>query len=161
MERFGEGGPGFGTPPTFPRKRPSISRKSVGDFIFDNIRPPGIVNVDPRTPGFGGGFGSGFLAGGSDGSDGCIGAILDAVPASMREASRGAVLDLYFNADKFLNNQLAYVFATVEHESQFTPIYEKGPRKYFDKYEPTTKLGREVLGNTQPGDGYTYRVMSN
>jgi hypothetical protein len=56
----------------------------------------------------------------------------------------------------FSNAQLAYVFATVEHESQFTPIYEKGPRNYFNQYEPGTKKGR-VLGNTEKGDGYTFR----
>jgi YD repeat-containing protein len=58
---FGGGGPGFGTPPTF-GKPPSISWKSVGDFLFSKLPSSGIVNVDPITPPFGGGFGSGFLA---------------------------------------------------------------------------------------------------
>jgi hypothetical protein len=58
-------GPGFGTPPTFPKNIPSISWGSLGDLIFSKIRPPSIVNVDPRTPGFGGGFG--FLPAQQDG----------------------------------------------------------------------------------------------
>ena len=53
-------GPGFGTPPTF-GKPPSISWGSLGDFLFSRLPSSGIVNVDPRTPGFGSGFGSGFL----------------------------------------------------------------------------------------------------
>jgi hypothetical protein len=49
-------GPGFGTPPTFPRNIPSISWGSLGDLIFSKIRPPSIVNVDPITPPFANGF---------------------------------------------------------------------------------------------------------
>lgn len=54
--------------------------------------------------------------------------------------------------------QLAYVLATIERETgqTFRPIYERGPRRYFDKYEPNTRLGR-MLGNTDPGDGYRFR----
>jgi putative chitinase len=52
----------------------------------------------------------------------------------------------------------AYIIATCWHETAFTmqPIYEIGQRPYFDKYEPTTKIGK-ALGNTQKGDGYLYR----
>jgi len=57
-----------------------------------------------------------------------------------------------------LRNQCAYVLATAFHESAHTvkPIYERGGRPYFDKYEPGTKIGR-MLGNTHPGDGYLFR----
>lgn len=53
---------------------------------------------------------------------------------------------------------IAYILATVKHETAntFKPITEYGPRKYFDKYEPTTKIGKS-LGNKSPGDGYKYR----
>ena len=52
----------------------------------------------------------------------------------------------------------AYMLATVQHECAATwqPITERGGRAYFDKYEPSTPIGRR-LGNTQPGDGYRYR----
>lgn len=48
----------------------------------------------------------------------------------------------------------AYVLATVFHETAKTmqPIYEKGPKSYFTKYD-----GRASLGNALPGDGYKYR----
>ena len=49
---------------------------------------------------------------------------------------------------------LAYMLATVKHETAETmqPIVERGPRKYFDRYE-----GRSDLGNTVKGDGYRFR----
>jgi putative chitinase len=52
----------------------------------------------------------------------------------------------------------AYALATTEHEGgkTFQPIRERGPKSYFAKYEPGTKLGIE-LGNTEPGDGYLFR----
>jgi putative chitinase len=52
----------------------------------------------------------------------------------------------------------AYILATAWHETAFTvePIYERGKREYFDKYEAGTKIGK-ALGNTQKGDGYLYR----
>lgn len=55
-------------------------------------------------------------------------------------------------------DMLAYNLATSYHETDKTlqPIMEKGPRSYFNKYEPGTKLGK-VLGNTQIGDGYRFR----
>lgn len=52
----------------------------------------------------------------------------------------------------------AYMLATTKHETADTwqPIVERGARSYFDKYETGTRLG-DVLGNTQPGDGYRFR----
>jgi putative chitinase len=55
-------------------------------------------------------------------------------------------------------DELAYDLGTAYHETAHTmqPITERGPKSYFNKYEPGTKIGK-VLGNTQPGDGYRYR----
>ena len=52
----------------------------------------------------------------------------------------------------------AYILATAWHETAFTmqPIHERGQVSYFDKYEPGTKIGRD-LGNTLKGDGYRFR----
>ena len=54
--------------------------------------------------------------------------------------------------------RFAYVLATAFHETARTmqPIYERGPRDYFEKYEPSTKIGK-ALGNRHAGDGYLYR----
>jgi len=49
-------------------------------------------------------------------------------------------------------DHIAYIMATVSHESAFAPIAEIGPREYFQRYE-----GRIDLGNTEPGDGYRFR----
>lgn len=51
-------------------------------------------------------------------------------------------------------DEFAYVLATAHHETAATmqPIYERGPKSYFSKYD-----GRADLGNTQPGDGFRYR----
>lgn len=53
---------------------------------------------------------------------------------------------------------IAYLLATTKHECADTwmPIEERGARTYFNKYEPGTRLGRQ-LGNTEPGDGYLFR----
>lgn len=53
---------------------------------------------------------------------------------------------------------LAYILATEARETgwAFQPIVERGNRKYFDKYEPGTKIGKD-LGNTQVGDGFLFR----
>lgn len=52
----------------------------------------------------------------------------------------------------------AYCMATVVTEcgNELKPIHERGPMGYFNKYEPTTKLGIR-LGNTEVGDGFKYR----
>lgn len=53
---------------------------------------------------------------------------------------------------------LAYLLGTTKHETAHTmaPIYERGPKAYFGKYDPGTKIGK-ALGNTVKGDGYRYR----
>lgn len=58
----------------------------------------------------------------------------------------------------FSKKQLAYTLATAFHETAKTmqPISEYGQKSYFDKYEPGTKLGKQ-LGNTKKGDGYKFR----
>lgn len=52
----------------------------------------------------------------------------------------------------------AYFLATVKHETGgvMYPVYERGLRAYFNKYEPGTPIGKR-LGNEKPGDGYLYR----
>lgn len=54
--------------------------------------------------------------------------------------------------------KLAYLLATAFHETARTmqPIYERGAKSYFNKYEPGTRIGR-ALGNTVKGDGYLFR----
>ena len=56
-----------------------------------------------------------------------------------------------------LLTQKSYIMATVEHETgaTFQPIYEKGSKAYFDKYD-SPQLAK-ILGNTFRGDGYRYR----
>jgi len=53
-----------------------------------------------------------------------------------------------------LVGQIAYVLATVEHETAgtFKPIPEMGPDSYFKKYD-----GRRDLGNVKPGDGLRFK----
>jgi hypothetical protein len=52
----------------------------------------------------------------------------------------------------------AYILATAWHETAATmqPIYERGAKSYFNKYEPGSKIGK-ALGNTIEGDGYLFR----
>lgn len=52
----------------------------------------------------------------------------------------------------------AYMLATVKHEcaDTFQPITERGPKSYFNKYEPGTPIGKN-LKNTVKGDGFLYR----
>lgn len=54
--------------------------------------------------------------------------------------------------------QRAYVIATVAHETggMFRPVHERGDRKYFDRYEPNTRVG-QMLGNVESGDGFKFR----
>jgi len=53
---------------------------------------------------------------------------------------------------------LAYALATAYHETAHTmqPIYERGSRDYFRRYDPPRKVAK-VLGNTKAGDGFKYR----
>lgn len=69
-----------------------------------------------------------------------------------------AILDAWARyGDGNLQRQ-AYVLATpiVETGGRYEAIHEQGPKSYFDKYEPGTKIGKR-LGNTHRGDGYRYR----
>lgn len=52
----------------------------------------------------------------------------------------------------------AYSFATAQWETAHTmqPIHERGAISYFNKYEPGTRIGRN-LGNTEKGDGFRFR----
>ena len=61
-------------------------------------------------------------------------------------------------ADWLNTNYTAYALATTFHETAFTmePIVERGPKSYFLKYEPNTRIGRD-LGNKKKGDGYLFR----
>lgn len=54
--------------------------------------------------------------------------------------------------------KLANVLATSYHETAHTmqAIHERGRRSYFNKYEPGTRIGRN-LGNTKTGDGFRFR----
>lgn len=56
------------------------------------------------------------------------------------------------------DRKLAYLLGTAFHETARTmqPIYERGARTYFAKYEPGTPIGKR-LGNTEKGDGYLFR----
>lgn len=56
------------------------------------------------------------------------------------------------------DRKLAYLLATAKHETANTmqPIYERGAKAYFDKYEPGTRIGK-ALGNSNIGDGYLFR----
>ena len=59
----------------------------------------------------------------------------------------------------------AYMLATTWHETAFTmlPIVERGPRSYFDRYDPVranTDARRKrarAMGNVNEGDGFRYR----
>lgn len=66
-----------------------------------------------------------------------------------------AAFDRYGDGDR---RKLAYLLATAKHETAHTmqPIHERGRVAYFDKYEPGTKIGKN-LGNTLKGDGYKFR----
>lgn len=69
-----------------------------------------------------------------------------------------AILDAWEASGLTDMRHLAYMLGTAFHETARTmqPITEFGPRHYFDKYEPSTKIGK-ALGNTRPGDGYLFR----
>lgn len=69
-----------------------------------------------------------------------------------------AVLTAWDRSGDKDDRKLAYLLATTKHETANTmqPIYERGQKSYFDKYEPGTKIGK-ALGNTNIGDGYLFR----
>lgn len=69
-----------------------------------------------------------------------------------------AIFEAWSRAGDGDKRKLAYLLATTEHETGRTmqPIYERGKKAYFDKYEPDTSRGK-ALGNTQVGDGYRFR----
>lgn len=77
---------------------------------------------------------------------------------STQVAGMSAILDEWERRSLVDLRWLAYMLATSYHETARTmqPIHELGPRSYFDKYEPNTKIGHN-LGNTNPGDGYLFR----
>jgi hypothetical protein len=66
----------------------------------------------------------------------------------------------YIELDNDVNDirWAAYMLATIKHEcaDTFQPITERGPKSYFNKYEPGTSIGKN-LGNRVKGDGYLYR----
>ena len=64
----------------------------------------------------------------------------------------------YAAGQKTRTNDVAYILATAWWETAQTvqPIHERGPRSYFKKYEPGTRIGKR-LGNKRRGDGYKYR----
>lgn len=55
-------------------------------------------------------------------------------------------------------SEAAYLLATVKHEcaNTFKPVTEYGKLPYFEKYEPSTDIGKR-LGNVLVGDGWKYR----
>lgn len=69
-----------------------------------------------------------------------------------------AIVDAFSERGDGNVRHLAYLLGTAKWETAHTmqPIYERGAKKYFDKYEPGTKIGK-ALGNTSKGDGYRYR----
>jgi putative chitinase len=59
--------------------------------------------------------------------------------------------------DGLTGEELAAFLAQTKHESiKFSTTIEQGSDKYFDKYEPSTELGKK-LGNTQKGDGKKFK----
>jgi putative chitinase len=90
-------------------------------------------------------------------ADGLVGAstyqaLLDDLGADV--PGLGVALAASF-ADAQINTRLRVIhfIAQAAHETGgFKWFTELGPRSYFDKYD-----GRKDLGNTRPGDGYTYR----
>ncbi len=92
-------------------------------------------------------------------------AFFDSYRASFGRLTKAQVPALDFLLDRLDRSteihglaQDAYVLATSKHETghTFLPIVERGPRSYFDKYEPGTRIG-DRLGNRKPGDGFRYR----
>lgn len=69
-----------------------------------------------------------------------------------------AILDAWEKYGDGNVQRMSYMLGTpmVETGGEYQPIYEGGPRSYFDKYEPGTKIGQR-LGNNRRGDGYLFR----
>jgi putative chitinase len=69
-----------------------------------------------------------------------------------------AVIEAWERSGDKDDRKLAYLLAITFHETgrAMQPIYERGAKSYFDKYEPGTKIGKS-LGNTNIGDGYRFR----
>ncbi|THB66051.1 MAG: LysM peptidoglycan-binding domain-containing protein [Gammaproteobacteria bacterium] len=73
----------------------------------------------------------------------------------------------FFEADSETTclRQIAYMLATTKHETghTFEPIYERGRKSYFNKYDPVLAATQDQRdkakrhGNKTKGDGYTYR----
>ncbi|MEZ6185299.1 MAG: glycoside hydrolase family 19 protein [Planctomycetota bacterium] len=67
----------------------------------------------------------------------------------LTQAMQDAAIDTPLRQAAFL--------AHVAHESnELTDWVERGPRRYFNRYEPGTRPGRR-LGNTRRGDGFRFR----
>jgi hypothetical protein len=66
----------------------------------------------------------------------------------------GVVLDVWEASGRTDLRHLGYMQATEFHETgrAMQPIFEKGSKDYFHKYD-----GRADLGNTEPGDGFLFR----
>lgn len=79
-------------------------------------------------------------------------------PMSSRQAASLVRLALGLSGAWTDPRWVAYGLATAKHETAhtFEPITERGPRDYFDRYEPHTRIGQR-LGNTFEGDGFKYR----
>lgn len=76
----------------------------------------------------------------------------------LRQGQVDGMVAIYEGSKSLPVMHQAYVLATAYHETAATlqPIFERGQKSYFDKYNAGTKIGK-ALGNTQPGDGYLYR----
>ncbi|MER3633118.1 MAG: hypothetical protein C4325_13980, partial [Blastocatellia bacterium] len=87
----------------------------------------------------------------------CFDVVLALVPKEMRDTAQIALFHLLDSARAagLTAAQFAYVLATVQHESSFGLRMNEiwGPTAVQRGYE-----GRRRLGNTQPGDGYRFRV---
>jgi putative chitinase len=76
----------------------------------------------------------------------------------LRQGQVDGMFALYEGSKALPVMHQAYVLGTAWHETAATmqPIYERGNREYFNKYDAGTKIGK-ALGNTIKGDGYLYR----
>lgn len=74
----------------------------------------------------------------------------------LKQAQVDGINDILDQArhSKTMAAQTAYILATAYHETGRTmqPVFERGSKDYFAKYD-----GRRTLGNTEPCDGFRYR----